>query len=101
MSTPTWFQKTISLEPRPRGCHLVTPEILRKIPELSSIKVGLANIFLQHTSASLTLNENADPDVRVDMETALNRIAPEGNHYVHSDEGPDDMPGHIKASVVG
>ncbi|KAI9322011.1 hypothetical protein DFJ73DRAFT_667998 [Zopfochytrium polystomum] len=101
-SSPIWIQKTIRLQARPRGCHLVTSEILAPIrAELAGVAVGLCNIFIQHTSASLLINENADPDVRVDMEAALNRIAPEGTHYIHSDEGPDDMPGHIKAALLG
>ncbi|ORZ30119.1 hypothetical protein BCR44DRAFT_46899 [Catenaria anguillulae PL171] len=97
-----WAQKTISLQPRSRGCHLVTNEIVRAIEaDLRKFKVGLANVFLQHTSASLTINENADPDVRKDMEMMLNRIAPEDAPYVHTDEGPDDMPGHVKCSLFG
>lgn len=97
-----WFQKQISLKPYPRGFHLVTHEIEREIPELSKITTGLVHIFIQHTSASLTLNENADPDVRVDMESHFNKIAPEhAPHYVHTLEGSDDMPAHIKSSLLG
>ncbi|KAJ1985611.1 hypothetical protein H4R33_003891 [Dimargaris cristalligena] len=96
-----WFQKTVKLSARRRGCHLVTSDIVREVPELRNYRIGLANIFLQHTSASLTLNENYDPDVRVDMETALNRLAPEDAEYTHIDEGPDDMPGHVKSSLLG
>ncbi|KAF9901368.1 hypothetical protein EC991_006219 [Linnemannia zychae] len=92
---------TIRLPAKHRGCHLVTREIENQLPELKQFSVGMANIFLQHTSASLTLNENADPDVRVDMEMALNKIAPENLPYIHTDEGPDDMPGHLKSSLFG
>ncbi|KAG0276223.1 hypothetical protein BGZ95_007820 [Linnemannia exigua] len=97
----SWAQTTIRLPAKHRGCHLVTHEIEKQLPELKQFSVGMANIFLQHTSASLTLNENADPDVRVDMEMALNKIAPENLPYIHTDEGPDDMPGHLKSSLFG
>ena len=97
-----FFQKEISLKARSRGFHLVTSEIVSQIPELSKIKTGLAHIFIQHTSASLTLNENADPDVRVDMESHFNKLAPENApYYVHTLEGSDDMPAHIKSSLLG
>ncbi|KAF9432427.1 hypothetical protein BGZ76_010830 [Entomortierella beljakovae] len=96
-----WAQTTIRLPPKSRGCHLVTNDIVKQIPDLRLFNIGMANIFLQHTSASLTLNENADPDVRVDMEMALNKLAPECDEYIHADEGPDDMPGHIKSSIFG
>ncbi|KAJ1930244.1 hypothetical protein IWQ60_000488 [Tieghemiomyces parasiticus] len=99
--TTAWFQKKISLPAQRRGCHLVTADLVRQLPELKSYKVGLANFFLQHTSAALTLNENYDSDVRLDMETALNRLAPENAKYRHDAEGPDDMPGHIKSSLLG
>ncbi|KAJ1908619.1 hypothetical protein IWQ60_011619 [Tieghemiomyces parasiticus] len=99
--TTAWFQKKISLPAQRRGCHLVTTDLVRQLPELKSYKVGLANFFLQHTSAALTLNENYDSDVRLDMETALNRLAPENAKYRHDAEGPDDMPGHIKSSLLG
>ena len=101
-----WAQHTIRLNPRRRGCHLITGEILGPIrKDLSSISMGLCNVFLQHTSASLCINENADPDVRVDMASALDRLAPEasssnGIKYIHADEGPDDMPAHIKATII-
>lgn len=98
----SWFQKTLSLAPKPRGFHLVTREVVDAIPELREYRVGLAHFFIHHTSASLTLNENADPDVRVDMESGFNRIAPENApYYVHTLEGPDDMPAHIKSSLLG
>ena len=97
-----WAQKEFSLPPQPRGFHLITHEVLLQIPELGRVRTGLLHVFIQHTSASLTLNENADPDVRVDMESAFNRIAPENEpYYVHTAEGSDDMPAHIKASLLG
>ncbi|CAB4421121.1 unnamed protein product [Rhizophagus irregularis] len=97
----SWFQKTVNLRSKSRGCHLITREIEKQVPEIEEYEIGMANIFLQHTSASLCLNENADPDVRVDMEMALNKIVPENLPYVHTDEGPDDMPGHVKCALVG
>ncbi|KAF9965748.1 hypothetical protein BGZ70_004195 [Mortierella alpina] len=97
----SWAQTTIRLPAKSRGCHLVTSEIEKQLPELRQFSVGMANVFLQHTSASLTLNENADPDVRVDMEMALNEIAPESMPFTHTDEGPDDMTGHLKSTLVG
>ncbi|CEG72154.1 hypothetical protein CU097_007614 [Rhizopus azygosporus] len=97
----SWFQREIRLNPRRRGCHLVHNEIVNQIPELKSFKVGLANVFLQHTSASLMINENADPDVQKDMEMGLNKIVPESFPYIHTAEGPDDMPGHLKSGIVG
>lgn len=97
-----WLQKTIVLKSRPRGFHLVTEELLAQTPEIRRLRVGLAHFFIQHTSASLTLNENADPSVRRDMETHLRQLVPDGaSHYVHRLEGPDDMPAHIKASLLG
>ncbi len=96
-----WTQRTLTLRPRPRGCHLITAEILSGLPELAKIKVGLLHLFLLHTSASLTINENADSTVRLDLETGLNRLAPEDAPYQHDTEGPDDMPAHIKAALVG
>lgn len=97
-----WFQKQIQLAARPRGFHLISNEIVQHLPEIAQIKIGLFHLFIQHTSASLTINENADPDVRVDMETYLNRICPEtGLPLVHTIEGPDDMPAHIKSSLMG
>ena len=97
-----WFQKEIRLAPYPRGFHLITREITAQIPELQRFQVGLAHIFIQHTSASLALNENADPTVRSDMEAHFNHLAPENApYYVHTYEGPDDMPAHIKAVLIG
>jgi len=96
-----WFQKTISLPAQRRGFHLVTQPIVRALPELAQFRTGLLHVFIQHTSASLTINENADADVRTDMEMAMNEIAPENLAYVHTIEGPDDMPAHVKASLMG
>lgn len=96
------FQKEISLKPRPRGFHIVTDEILSSLPEIKGISMGIANIFIKHTSASLSVNENADPSVRSDMETHFNIMVPEdAGHYEHTFEGPDDMTSHIKASILG
>jgi secondary thiamine-phosphate synthase enzyme len=90
------------LEPRPRGFHLVTREVEQAVPALSQLSVGMAHVFIRHTSASLTLNENASPDVRRDFETWFNEAVPEGAPYWrHTLEGPDDMPAHIKASLLG
>ena len=98
----SWFQKEIRLAPKSRGFHLVTREITLQLPELRSYQVGLAHIFMQHTSASLSINENADPTVRKDMESHFNELVPENAHYyLHTYEGPDDMPAHIKASLLG
>jgi secondary thiamine-phosphate synthase enzyme len=97
-----WFQKEIALAPRERGFHLVTTEIENGVPEIRRYAVGLAHIFIRHTSASLTINENADPTVRSDMETHFNQMVPENApYYLHTIEGPDDMPAHIKASLLG
>lgn len=97
-----WIQKEITLQPRPRGFHLITREILSQLPELARIEVGVAHVFIQHTSASLTLNENADPSVRADFESHFNHAVPESApYYEHNDEGPDDMPAHLKASLLG
>jgi secondary thiamine-phosphate synthase enzyme len=96
-----WAQNTIRIGPYPRGFHLVTREILWALPEVEKIEVGLLHVFLQHTSASLTINENADPDVRIDMETSFNRLVPENQPFVHTIEGPDDMPAHVKSSLLG
>jgi len=97
-----WMQKEIALKPRARGFHLVTDEIVRALPELGEIRVGVAHFFIQHTSASLCINENADPTVRTDLERSFNELAPEdAPYYVHTTEGPDDMPAHIKAALIG
>lgn len=97
-----WLQKEITLKPRKRGFHIITHEIESQLPELKNIKTGIANIFIQHTSASLTINENVSPDVRIDMEAHFNKIAPENApYYEHTLEGADDMPAHIKSSILG
>jgi secondary thiamine-phosphate synthase enzyme len=96
-----WFQKKISLGARPRGCHLVTRDVVDQLPELAQFRVGILHVFIQHTSASITINENADDDVRRDLESSLNSLAPEDFPYVHTIEGPDDMPAHVKASLIG
>ncbi|QDT29579.1 secondary thiamine-phosphate synthase enzyme YjbQ [Gimesia panareensis] len=96
-----WIQKQIRLPALPRGFHIVTREVLSEVPELAQIEVGLMHVFIMHTSASLSINENADPDVPVDLEMSFNRIAPESFPYVHTCEGPDDMPAHVKASMIG
>jgi len=96
-----WAQRRITLEPRPRGFHLVTGEVVGALPELRELRVGLAHLFLLHTSASLTLNENASPDVRRDFETWFSDAVPERFAWEHTLEGPDDMPAHVKASLLG
>jgi secondary thiamine-phosphate synthase enzyme len=97
-----WHQRQIRLAARPRGFHLVTREVLEAVPEVGELRVGLAHLHLLHTSASLTLNENASPDVRRDFESWFDRAVPEDAAYwTHTVEGPDDMPAHIKASVLG
>ena len=97
-----WRQHHFSLPAVARGCHLVTSHIIKHIEsDLKAFDVGLCHVFIQHTSASLSINENADPDVRKDMETILNRLVPENAGYVHDDEGSDDMPAHAKSSLMG
>jgi secondary thiamine-phosphate synthase enzyme len=97
-----WLQRQIRLEPRPRGFHLVTDEVLDGVPELRELRVGLAHVFIKHTSASLSLNENASPDVRRDFREWFDRAVPDGaDYFAHTLEGPDDMPAHIKASLLG
>jgi len=99
-----WFQKQIMLPSKSRGSYLITSTIEKELPEIKSYKVGLLHLFMQHTSAGLSLNENWDSDVREDMSDALDRLAPEdkrGDLYRHSAEGPDDMPAHIKSALVG
>ena len=97
-----WVQKTISLSPHPRGFHLITNEIVESVPEMSQIKTGLLHLFIKHTSASLTINEDADPTVRTDFESHFNHLVPENQpYYKHTLEGPDDMPAHLKASLLG
>ncbi len=98
----SWFQKEIILSPKSRGIHLITNEITKELAELSAMSVGIAHIFICHTSASLSINENASPDVRRDLEDYLNQSVPENApYYRHTLEGADDMPAHIKASLLG
>jgi secondary thiamine-phosphate synthase enzyme len=102
MAKHIWVQKKICLHPRSRGFHLVTSEVVAQLPELQTVKVGLAHFYLQHTSASLAVNENADPSVRDDLEVSFNQLAPENaTHYTHVFEGSDDMPAHIKTVLIG
>ncbi|MBT8479397.1 MAG: secondary thiamine-phosphate synthase enzyme YjbQ [Gemmatimonadetes bacterium] len=96
------FQREITLPAFPRGFHLITQMIAREMPEISRISAGILHVFIQHTSASLTVNENADPTVRDDFEAYFNQAVPEEEPYfLHTSEGPDDMPAHIKASLMG
>ncbi|GGH79170.1 secondary thiamine-phosphate synthase enzyme [Filimonas zeae] len=96
------FQQAIRLRERKRGFHLITYEVVQSLPQLSEISTGMCQVFIQHTSASLTINENADPTVRTDFETYFNKAVPENDpDYVHTDEGPDDMPAHLKAAMLG
>lgn len=96
-----WYQRQLTLPAVRRGFHLITDRVRSELPELATIKTGVLHVFIQHTSASLTINENADPDVRVDLESSFNAIAPETFPYVHTLEGSDDMPAHVKASMLG
>ncbi len=96
------FQKEISLNPYPRGYHLITRKILEEVPEIKDINIGWIQLFIKHTSASLTINENADSTVRTDFESHMNKMVPENApYYEHNYEGADDMPAHIKASLMG
>lgn len=98
----TWQQSELRLQPRQRGFHLITGEIVQALPDLSDYQVGLLHVFIQHTSASLTINENADPTVLHDFEAGFNQLAPENApYYQHTAEGPDDMPAHLKAALLG
>ena len=97
-----WFQKTIMLEGKSRGFHLITNQILDQIPEITKFKIGIVHLFIKHTSASLTINENADPTVREDLEQHFNHSVPENApFYQHTMEGPDDMQAHIKSTTIG
>ncbi len=97
-----WIQKEISLNPKPRGFQLITNEIIQNIQEIGDISIGTMEIFIKHTSASLTINEDADPTVRDDFESHFNQIIPENApYYKHTIEGPDDMPAHLKSSILG
>jgi secondary thiamine-phosphate synthase enzyme len=97
----SWIHRTVSLPARSRGFHLVTREIVSALPELADVEIGLLHVFLQHTSASITINENADPDVPADLEASFSAIAPEDFPYRHTIEGPDDMPAHVKTALLG
>ena len=98
----SWQQAKFTLAAKPRGFHLITEDIIQQLPELHNYQVGLLHLFLQHTSASLTINENADPTVRMDMESHFNHFVPERqSYYKHDYEGDDDMPAHIKSSTLG
>ncbi|KJY90314.1 MULTISPECIES: secondary thiamine-phosphate synthase enzyme YjbQ [Pseudoalteromonas] len=98
----SWTQKQITLKPRKRGFHLIDDEIISQLPELHDYRIGLLHLFIQHTSASLTINENADPTVRMDMESHFNHFVPQRqSYYRHDYEGDDDMPAHIKSSTLG
>ncbi len=97
-----WIQKEIQLKSLSRGFHLNTRVIVQQLPELKQIRIGMMNVFIKHTSASLTINENADPSVRHDFESYFNRFVPENeSYYRHVDEGSDDMPAHLKSSILG
>ncbi len=97
-----WLQRDVSLRARPRGFHLVTDEVVRELPELGDLRIGLCHLFIRHTSASLTLNENASPDVRRDFETWFDDAVPEDfGGWTHTLEGADDMPAHVKAALMG
>ncbi|XP_052683413.1 UPF0047 protein YjbQ-like isoform X1 [Crassostrea angulata] len=96
-----WYQREIAISAKKRGCHLITDDVLHQVPEIQKIKIGTANVHIKHTSASLCLNENWDPDVRVDMEMMMNKLIPESTPFKHSCEGPDDMPAHVKAAFIG
>lgn len=97
----SWFQRDIRLPPMPPGFHDITREVLEAAADLAHVRVGLLHVFIQHTSASLTINENADPDVVADLEQAMDTLAPEDFPYRHTVEGADDMPGHVKCSLLG
>lgn len=97
-----WLQREYRFKARRRGYHLVTEEVLKQMPELSTVSVGLLHLFIKHSSAALTINENADPTVREDFESFFNHAVPEGEpYYKHTDEGSDDMPAHLKSSILG
>jgi secondary thiamine-phosphate synthase enzyme len=98
----SWQQQTFRLAPRTRGFHLITREVLDALPDMARYRIGLLHLFIRHTSASLAINENADPDVRGDLERHFNVMVPENApHYEHTLEGPDDMPAHIKSVLIG
>ena len=101
MTNNFWQSEKITLDSYPRGFHLITQQVESALPSIRHVEVGLLHLWLQHTSASLTINENADPDVPYDLEMAFRKVAPEELPYRHTCEGPDDMPAHIKASMLG
>ena len=96
-----WYQNSFVILGKKRGCHLITHEVMKANPQIADIQKGLFHLFIQHTSASLALGENADPDVLSDMETAIKRVVPDDAHYEHSSEGKDDMPAHVKNALIG
>jgi secondary thiamine-phosphate synthase enzyme len=96
-----WVQRTVRLDPRRRGLHLITGEVVAALPEIVAVDVGLLHVFCRHTSAALTLNENASPDVRTDLRRWLDDAVPEETAWAHADEGPDDMPAHVKTALLG
>ncbi len=96
-----WYQRQLTLPAMKRGFHLITDRVEQALPEIHSLQIGLVHVFLMHTSASLSINENADPDVRSDLEMAVSKIAPESFPYIHTIEGTDDMPAHVKAALIG
>ncbi len=101
-ATPFWSQQTLTLGPFRRGYHLITDQLVSALPEISKVDTGLLHLFILHTSASLMINENADPDVATDLETHFDQLAPDGAaHYRHTAEGPDDMAAHIKSALQG
>lgn len=97
----SWFQQHLQLPRHSRGFHLITHQVEQALPQLRQVRIGMLNVFLLHTSASLSINENADPDVPLDLETSFNAIAPEDFPHRHTCEGPDDMPAHVKSSLLG
>jgi secondary thiamine-phosphate synthase enzyme len=101
MERVIWVQRTVRLAPRPRGLHLITDGVVDALPELATVDVGVLHVFCRHTSAALTLNENASPDVPVDLRGWLDRAVPEDAPWTHVDEGPDDMPAHVKTALLG
>lgn len=96
-----WVTKDIRLSPRSEGIYLIENEIISALPEIKNVKVGLLHLFVKHTSAGICLNENYDPDVRVDMNNVFKKLVPENDTYLHADEGPDDMPSHVKTVLAG
>ena len=97
-----WMQKNINIDSKSRGFHIITQQVIDQIPEIKSINIGILHLFIKHTSASLTINENADKTVRNDFEKHFNELVPENqSYYQHTYEGPDDMPAHLKASILG